>query len=140
DAYVPNARLTSGGAGANDVRLRGFGSTWVNKAFEQPAGLVTDGVPYNRLPYFFSALFDVERIEVLRGPQGTLIGKNTTAGAFNVTTKNPTDEFTGELATELGERDHRRFDGAVGGPLVKGFVNFRLAGVIEDREGYLENT
>ena len=88
--YVPSARFSfEGNSSTNDIRLRGFGSTIVNRAFEQPAGLVIDGVPFNRLPYFFSTLYDLQRIEVLRGPQGTLQGKNTTAGAINVATRNP---------------------------------------------------
>ena len=140
-AFVPNARISfKGSTSTNDVRLRGFGSTIVNKAFEQPAGLVRDGVPFNRQPYFFSTLFDVERLEVLRGPQGTLVGKNTTAGAFNVTTRNPSDEFTGDLKLEFGERNRRHVDAAIGGPAIPGVMNFRIAAVTHEEDGYMRNT
>jgi iron complex outermembrane receptor protein len=139
--YVPSARFSfEGNSSNNDIRLRGFGSTIVNRAFEQPAGLVVDGVPFNRLPYFFSTLFDLQRIEVLRGPQGTLFGKNTTAGAINVTTRNPSDEFTANVNIEIGERDRRHIDLGIGGPLIKDVVNFRIAGVSHETRGYMENT
>ncbi|MGH7898812.1 MAG: TonB-dependent receptor, partial [Candidatus Binatia bacterium] len=62
------------------------------------------------------------------------------AGLFNVITKKPTDEFTGFLQAELGELGHRRFEAAVGGPIVKGFLNFRVSGLSDERDGLVENT
>ena len=138
--YVPNVSVNNTSGTFNDVRIRGFGSPLTNKAFEQPVGLVVDGIPYSRLPYFKGLLFDVERVEVLRGPQGTLFGKNTTAGLFNVITKKPTDEYTGNVSVELGDYASRRFEAAVGGPVLPGLVNFRIAGLEEHREGFVENS
>ncbi|MGH7821296.1 MAG: TonB-dependent receptor plug domain-containing protein [Candidatus Binatia bacterium] len=70
--FTPNARVDSAGFFAAP-RIRGFTFNNNNKAFEPPAGLALDGVPYTRVGYFTSALFDVERVEVLRGPQGISI-------------------------------------------------------------------
>ena len=136
---VPNVAVDNLGE-FNDIRIRGFGSPLSNKAFEQSVGLVIDGVAYGRREYFLGPLFDLERVEVLRGPQGTLFGKNTTAGLFNVVTKQPTDEYTGEVAVEYGEFDRQHYSLAVGGPIVKDVVNFRFAALAESRDGYVENT
>ncbi|MGH7899954.1 MAG: TonB-dependent receptor [Candidatus Binatia bacterium] len=137
--FVPNAKIRTS-AVLPDIRIRGFGSSPVNPNFEQSVGLVLDGVPYTKKAYYQSALFDVGRIEVLRGPQGTLFGKNTTAGLLNVVSKEPTDEFTGNLDVQLGEENYRHVEAAIGGPLVAGLVNFRIAGLLDERDGYVENT
>lgn len=129
--FVPNVAIDARGR-FPDVRIRGFGSPVFNKAFEQGVGLVIDGVAYGVRPYFQGPLFDLDRVEVLRGPQGTLFGKNTTAGLLNVVTKQPTDDFTGVFALELGEIGRRRFEGALGGPLVAKLVNFRIAGLSDE--------
>ncbi len=138
-AFVPNVNIRLSPI-LPDIRIRGFGTGTTNKAFEQSVGLVIDGVPYNRLPYFGAGLFDLQRIEVLRGPQGTLFGKNTIAGLFNLIPKEPTDEYTGSIDLQYGELGRRRAEPAVGGPLVKDVVNFRLAGLVETRDGFIRNT
>ncbi len=115
--HLPNT-LINNSSQYPDIRVRGFGSPFANKAFEQPVALVIDGIPYGRALYWLGPLFDLERVEALRGPQGTLFGKNATAGLFNVVTKKPTDELTGFVDAELGEFDTRRFEGAVRGPFL----------------------
>jgi iron complex outermembrane recepter protein len=116
--FVPNAKVEIAGFFAAP-RVRGFSFNNNNKAFEPPAGLAVDGVPYTRIGYFQSALFDLERLEVLRGPQGTTFGKNTTAGLFSVVTRDPSPEYTGHVDVQLGEYDRHRAEGAIGGPLVR---------------------
>ncbi|MGH7896959.1 MAG: TonB-dependent receptor, partial [Candidatus Binatia bacterium] len=138
-SFVPNVNIRLSPV-LPDIRIRGFGTGTTNKAFEQSVGLVVDGVPYNRLSYYGAGLFDLERVEVLRGPQGTLFGKNTIAGLFNMIPKNPTDEYTGSVDLQYGEIGRRRAEAAVGGPIVKDVVNFRLAGLVELRDGFVENT
>jgi len=137
--YAPNVTVDNS-ATFPDIRVRGFGSPLSNKAFEQSVALAIDGVTYGRAPYWQGPLFDIQRVEVLRGPQGTVFGKNTTAGLFNVVTKKPTDEFTGSLLAELGEVDHRRLEAGVGGPILPGFVNFRISGLFDERDGIVDNT
>ena len=138
-SFVPNVNVRLSPI-LPDIRIRGFGTGTTNKAFEQSVGLVIDGVPYNRLPYYGAGIFDLERIEVLRGPQGTLFGKNTVAGLFNMIPKDPTDEYTGTVDLQYGQIGRRRAETAVGGPIMKDFVNFRLAGLVELRDGIVENT
>ncbi|MGH7805983.1 MAG: TonB-dependent receptor, partial [Candidatus Binatia bacterium] len=138
--YVPNAHIDPGNGLFPDVNIRGYGSALSNKAFEQSVGLAIDGIPYGRTPYFQGPLFDLERVEVLRGPQGTLFGRNTTAGLLNVVTKGPTDELEGEIEVEIGELDRRRLQAAVGGPVIAGVLNVRLSGLLDERDGLVENT
>ncbi len=137
--FVPNAKIRTS-AVLPDIRIRGFGTSPVNPNFEQSVGLVLDGVPYSKKAYYQSALFDVGRVEVLRGPQGTLFGKNTTAGLLNIVSKDPTDEWSGVVDLQLGELDYRRIEAGIGGPLISKFLNVRVAGLLDERDGYLKNT
>ena len=138
--YAPNVRIDQSG-GLILPRIRGFSTmALLTRGFEQAVGLAIDEVPYGRAEYFTSGLFDLERVEVLRGPQGQLFGANTTVGLLNLTTKNPTDELTGHVDLALGELEHRRGEAAIGGPVLPGFLNFRIAGLTDERDGYVENT
>ena len=137
--FVPNF-VVDNASSFPDLRVRGLGSQLNNKAFEQAVGLSIDGIPYGRSHYFIGPLFDVDRVEVLRGPQGSLFGKNTTAGLLNVTTKRPTGELTGFIDGELGELDRRRFEAGIGGPIVERIVDFRLSGILDERDGIIANT
>ncbi|MGH7897455.1 MAG: TonB-dependent receptor, partial [Candidatus Binatia bacterium] len=138
--YTPNAHIDPGNGLVPDINVRGFGSALGNKGFEQSVGLVLDGVPHGRIGYFQGPLFDIDRVELLRGPQGTLFGKNTTAGLLNVVTKKPTDDFEGSIHGELGELDQRRLEAGIGGPVVAGWLNFRVAALVDERDGIVENT
>src|SRR5262249_9039292 len=80
------------------------------------------------------------RVEVLRGPQGTLFGKNTTAGLLNVVTKKPTDEYSGDVDIDIGQLGTQRFEVAVGGPLIKSFLDFRVSALSDERDGLVRNT
>lgn len=84
-------------------------------------------------------LFDVERVEVLRGPQGTLFGRNTIGGAVNITTRKPTEEFTGAAELTLGNYDYVRVRGYVSGPIVEDRLLGKLSFVTSDRDGLTKN-
>lgn len=137
--FVPSVKITSAGFFVAP-NARGFTFNNNNKAFEPPLGLAIDGIPYTRIPYFLAATFDLKRIEVLRGPQGTTFGKNTTAGLIHMITKDPTEELNASLSLQHGELDRRRAELAVSGPLISDVVNFRLAGFTDERNGYVANT
>ena len=74
-----------------------------SRVWNLPVGLAVNGVAYNRLEYFETAFFDVDRVRVLRGPQGIVFGKNTSVGLLSVTTNKPTDTSTGYVDIEVGE-------------------------------------
>ena len=143
--YVPNVRFDVGGGGlatsAAGMRpnIRGFSTSPRIQSMESPVGLAVNGVAYNRLEYFETAFFDVDRVQVLRGPQGIVFGKNTSVGLLSVTTNKPTDTSTGYVDFEVGELGRRRAEAAVGGPLTAG-VNFRIAGLTDERDGFMKNT
>lgn len=135
---VPNVQIESAGF-FSAPRVRGFSFNNNNKAFEPPVGMVIDGIPYTLVPYFSSALFDTQRIEVLRGPQGTTFGKNTTAGVIHLISNTPTADPGGYLSVQYGELQRRRIEAAYGAPLTDG-VNFRLSALYDARDGYIRNT
>ena len=137
--YTPNVKITDAGYFLLP-RIRGFGTNQNNKAFEPPAGVAIDGIPYTRLEYFTGALFDVQRLEVLRGPQGTTFGKNTTAGLMHIITRDPGDEYDFYLDGQLGEFQRKRLEGAFGGPIIEGKLLGRIAILYDDRDGFVTNT
>ncbi len=96
---VPNLSITDTPANAS-LFIRGIGTSGNNFSFEQSVSLFVDQVYGGRNRQFMQPFFDVERIEVLRGPQGALFGRNTSAGAISVTTRRPTREFEGTAAVE----------------------------------------
>lgn len=138
--FTPNFSLQEEPRGSTP-QCRGFTVDGGNPAFEPPCGIAIDGVAFTRTLYFSAGLMDLKRLEVLRGPQGTTFGKNTTAGVVSVVTKDPTDEFTVDLDVQYAaDPERERLELGVGGPIIPEFLNFRLASLREDRQGYVENT
>ena len=114
--YVPGSSITADPT-LPTVTLRGFGTIGSNEGFEPSVGLVLDDLALARPLYLSTSLFDVERVEVLAGPQGTLFGKNTSAGVINVVTKEPTDDLTANVGAYAGTFEQARVEGGVGGPI-----------------------
>ncbi len=137
--YVPNVSIDSAGFFVAP-KARGFTFNNNNKAFEPPLGIAIDGVPYTRIPYFNAAAFDLKRIEVLRGPQGTTFGKNTTAGLIHMLTADATEEWTASVGAQSGDFDRERVELMVSGPVFPGVMNVRVAHFEEERSGFVENT
>jgi iron complex outermembrane receptor protein len=135
--YIPNAMISTNGTSASVV-IRGLGSG-NNRGFESSVGLFIDGVYYGRDSYLQNAYFDLERVEVVRGPQGTLFGKNTIAGAINITTAAPADEFEGYVKATFGDFDKQQFEGAVSLP-ISDTVGLRLSAQDSKRDGYVKNS
>ena len=137
-AYVPGVTIGEAVVSTN-LFVRGIGSG-VNQGFEQSVGVYVDGVYMGRGFQARAPFLDLERIEILKGPQGTLFGKNTIAGALNIVTARPTDEFEGEV-TALYEPDHGEgaLTAVVSGPL-SDTLSARLAARVSTFDGYMRNT
>ncbi|HUD52017.1 TonB-dependent receptor, partial [Parvibaculum sp.] len=104
------------GSGMN---IRGIGTTTFADGIEGSVGYVVDGVVVGREGGALSDLGDIERVEILRGPQGTLFGKNATAGVINLVTKRPTEDFEAEGRASYGSYNEVKVSGAASGPLTE---------------------
>lgn len=122
----------------NNVRIRGVGTALFNTGLESAVSFVVDGVVMSRQGQGFQELIDVERVEVLRGPQGTLFGKNATAGVVNVVTQRPTDYLSGAAEVSAAEHGEYRFKGTVAGPLTD-TLKGRLTGFYTKDDGYVHD-
>lgn len=120
------------------INIRGLG-TGESRGFEQSVGIVIDGVYYGRGLYLNGGLLDMQRVEILRGPQGTLFGKNTIAGALNISSGSPEEEFRGDFSILGGDYNQQRYNGMVTGPLSDSLA-FRAALTFDQKDGYLRNT
>ena len=122
----------------NNVRVRGIGTVLFSAGIESSVSFVVDGVVMARQGQGFTDLIDVERVEVLRGPQGTLFGKNATAGVINVVTQAPSDSLEGKAEATVAEMGEYRLRGTVSGPLSDS-VRARLTGFYTKDEGWARN-
>ncbi len=123
------------------ANIRGLGAPFglTNDGIEQGVGIYVDQVYYSRIASATFDFTDTERIEVLRGPQGTLYGKNTTAGAINITTRKPS--FTPEARIELttGNYQFIQAKASVSGPLIPDTLAIRLSASVTERDGTIHN-
>jgi len=140
-AYVPNVRVEFTSPSSPQVFIRGFGTNSFNPSFEPAVGLVQDEVFYGRPSYFSESMYDLARVEVLRGPQGTLFGKNTIAGVFNVSSQTvPAEEGSeGKLSYRDEEYGEQRLEAGVGYRFSPS-LGLRLSAMKWQRDGRLENT
>ena len=137
DAQLPSLTVQEGGLG-NNVYIRGIGSG-INPGFEQSAGTYVDGIYRGRGQQSRAPLFDVERVELLRGPQTTLFGKNSVAGAINVTSAQPTSTLDGYVTgTYDFDLEQAAVEGAISGPLGDR-ARGRLSGRALSADGFVEN-
>ena len=135
---VPNFSINETGI-STTVTIRGI-SSGINSGFEQSVGMYNDGIFYGRDQLARVPMIDMERVEVLRGPQGILFGKNSIAGAVSQISAKPTDEFEGSV-TALYEPDHGETDlrMVLSGPLTDS-LSGRLAVMTRELDGYVKNT
>ncbi len=136
---VPALTFRKGAVSINQsLFLRGVGTSTFSLAGEPSVSAVVDGVVYSRAGEAFSDLVDIERIEVLRGPQGTLFGKNASAGVVNIVTKQPTKEFEGSAEVAYFDRQEYRARGAINVPIGDA-GGFRLTGFYSKYDGNIRN-
>jgi iron complex outermembrane receptor protein len=135
---VPNVNLVQGrGSSSNaNIFIRGIGQPDALQTFDPAVGIYVDGVYMSRIQGALFNLFDVQRVEVLRGPQGTLYGKNTVGGAVNVVSRKPdTREFHAAGSATYGSFDQILVNGYASVPLIQDVLALSVAGVYDKRDG-----
>ncbi|MEH6571473.1 MAG: TonB-dependent receptor plug domain-containing protein, partial [Halioglobus sp.] len=141
DQYTPNFKITPvTDTRSTSIRIRGIGSIGSNAGIDPSVGVFIDGVYQGRAGMSVADLMDIQRVEVLRGPQGTLYGKNTAAGALNIISKEPTEQFEAEVEVVAGNFETRELRGMVNVPLGESGHATRLAGYYVENEGMDDNT
>jgi iron complex outermembrane receptor protein len=138
----PSVQFISSNPRNSAINIRGLGAPFglTNDGIEQGVGLYIDQVYYGRIAAATLDFVDVDRVEILRGPQGTLYGKNTTAGAINVTTRRPSFDLEGRGEISYGNLDFIQAKGSISGPIVADKLAARLSASYTDRKGTLFNT
>jgi iron complex outermembrane recepter protein len=138
-AYAPNVTITKSGQGNGAVvSIRGISFQDPDKSMESPVAIILDGVNLGIIAGGLLSNFDMERIEVLRGPQGTLFGKNTTAGALNVIRTAPTKEFGAKVKVGAGSWDKQQIQAVLNTPLTEN-GGLKIYANKDKHDGYLEN-
>ncbi len=136
-AYVPNFTMSESGIGT-DIYIRGIGSG-ENQGFEQSVGMYVDGIAYGRAQLARAPFLDLSRVEVLRGPQNILLGKNSIAGAISIQTANPTEDAEGNVQlTYEPEQNERIIDLVVSGP-INDRLGYRFAVRKRELDGFMDN-
>jgi iron complex outermembrane receptor protein len=134
---TPGLSVTSSTSEAQtSIRIRGVGTIGDNPGLESSVGTVIDGVYRARSSVAFGDLGELERVEVLKGPQGTLFGKNTSAGVINVITKAPDFDFGADAEVTLGNYNARGVTASVTGPLIGDKLAGRLFAATRKRDGF----
>ena len=137
---VPNLGLFGSNPRQTSISLRGIGKNAANDTMEPSVGVIVDGVASSYVGQNWTDWVDLDRIEVIRGPQGTLLGKNTTLGVINITTKAPS--FTPGSVYEARIGSHNDFEGKFSstGPIADGLLAYRGSFFINKKDGMLANT
>ena len=136
---VPNVNFTKSNFSGYDFTIRGIGTKAISASNDPAVAVSFNNTPLIRNRLFESEFFDLERVEVLRGPQGTLYGRNATAGVVNVISALPGDQFEGEIKGEVGSFETRRLSGMLNVPITNTLA-VRVAGAMTKREGFDYNS
>lgn len=137
--FVPNLMVFQVADSGNNVPvMRGINAP--PESFRVSTGLYVDGVPELTGIGFEDGMLDIQRIEVLRGPQGTIYGKGAEAGAIKIITRSPDNEFKGKMSLEVGEDEKKQISLSVSGPIQKDKLYYSLSGLFYSKDGFIENT
>ncbi|MBS0419967.1 MAG: TonB-dependent receptor [Proteobacteria bacterium] len=137
-ALTPNVSLVEAeSVGQSFLTIRGLSEVRNGQA---PVAFVVDGVQESSNRAFTQTMFDLDSVQVLKGPQGALYGRNASGGAIVITTKQPTNQYQGYVSATGGSGGDAEAQGVVSGPILPDQLLFRLAGAFASRDGYFDNT
>jgi len=136
---VPNMTFTKTNFSSYSIQIRGIGTQAISATTDPAVAVAFNNTPFIRNRFFEQEFYDLERVEVLRGPQGTLYGRNATGGVVNIISAKPKFRYEAKLSADLGNFSSSRLEGMVNIPLVEDKAALRAAGAWTKRDGYAEN-
>jgi len=136
---VPNLTFTKTNFSGYSIQIRGIGTQAISVTTDPAVAVAFNDIPFIRNHFFEQEFYDLSQAEVLRGPQGTLYGRNATAGVVNLISAKPTDQFEAMASGDIGNYKNRRFEGMINLPILDDRLDLRLAGEWTKRDGYTTN-
>ncbi len=136
---VPNMTFTKTNFASYSIQIRGIGTQAISATVDPAVAVAFNNTPFVRNRFFEQEFYDLQRVEVLRGPQGTLYGRNATAGVVNIISAKPKFIFEAKAAADIASYNSSRIEGMINIPVVEDAVAFRLAGAWTKRDGYAFN-
>jgi len=136
---VPNLTFTKTNFSGYSIQIRGIGTQAISVTTDPAVAVAFNDTPFIRNHFFEQEFFDLGQLEVLRGPQGTLYGRNATAGVVNLVPAKPSDQFEAMASMEIGNYHQRRVEGMLNIPIVDDRLDIRFAGEWTKRQGYSFN-
>ncbi|HVT24857.1 MAG TPA: TonB-dependent receptor [Rhizomicrobium sp.] len=136
---VPNLTFTKTNFTGYSIQIRGIGTQAISVTTDPAVAVAFNDQPFIRNHFFEQEFYDVAQVEVLRGPQGTLYGRNATAGVVNLTSAKPSDQFEAMASAEIGNYHQKRLEGMINLPIVDDRLDIRVAGEWTKRQGYSFN-
>jgi iron complex outermembrane receptor protein len=136
---VPNMTFTKTNFSGYSIQIRGIGTQAISVTTDPAVAVAFNDIPFIRNHFFEQEFYDVAQVEVLRGPQGTLYGRNATAGVVNLISAKPTDQFEAMASADVGNYQNRRLEAMINVPIVDDRLDIRVAGEWTKRQGYSFN-
>ncbi len=137
---VPNLTFTKTNFTGYNIQIRGIGTQAISVTTDPAVAVAFNDMPFIRNHFFEQEFFDVSQVEVLRGPQGTLYGRNATAGVVNVISAKPSDQYEALASVDVGNYNNRRLEGMLNIPIMGDKLGIRIAGEWTKRDGYSFNS
>ncbi len=136
---VPNMTFTKTNFSGYSIQIRGIGTQAISVTTDPAVAVAFNDIPFIRNHFFEQEFYDVASVEVARGPQGTLYGRNATAGVVNLVSAKPTDQFEAMASADIGNYNNHRFEAMVNVPIIDDKLDIRVAGEWTKRQGYSFN-
>ncbi len=133
---VPNLTFTKTNFTGYSIQIRGIGTQAISVTTDPAVAVAFNDTPFIRNHFFEQEFYDIAQVEVLRGPQGTLYGRNATAGVVNVVSAKPTDHYEAMASVDVGNYNNRRLEGMINIPIIGDKLDVRVAGEWTKRDGY----
>jgi iron complex outermembrane receptor protein len=137
---VPNLTFSKTNFTGYNLEIRGIGTQAISVTTDPAVAVAFNDIPFIRNHFFEQEFYDLADVEVLRGPQGTLYGRNATAGVVDIKSALPTDSYEAMLSADLGNYSNRRLEGMLNLPIIGDTLDLRIAGEWTKRDGYSFNT